>query len=122
MILISIPEWFKGWRKEGQNGPVTGRTLQEAIDSIETPSRRLVYPLRVVVLRKVDGNKKGRSHFVCRVLSGVLKLGMSLTFCPGDFKHTVAKMKIESNDVQEAHPGEDVDIRVELYKYAKTLF
>lgn len=114
-----MPEWFKGWRKETTSGPITGHTLREAIDSIAAPSRRLAYPLRVAVLRKVNGKRKERNHFVCRVLSGILRHGTSLTFCPGDFEHTVAEMVIESKIVEEAHPGEEVDLYFANFRYVE---
>jgi translation elongation factor EF-1alpha len=39
--------WFKGWTKETKAGSSTGKTLLQAIDSIEPPSRPTDQPLRL---------------------------------------------------------------------------
>lgn len=39
--------WFKGWQKETKAGVTKGKTLLEAIDAIEPPSRPTDKPLRL---------------------------------------------------------------------------
>ena len=39
--------WFKGWNKETKGGSKTGKTLLEAIDAIEPPTRPTDKPLRL---------------------------------------------------------------------------
>ena len=39
--------WFKGWTKETKAGTTTGKTLLQAIDAIEPPSRPTDKPLRL---------------------------------------------------------------------------
>jgi elongation factor 1-alpha len=39
--------WYKGWNKETKAGSSTGKTLLQAIDSIEPPSRPTDKPLRL---------------------------------------------------------------------------
>merc|ERR1712230_110871 len=39
--------WYKGWKKDTKSGEVTGKTLLDAIDAIEPPSRPTDKPLRL---------------------------------------------------------------------------
>merc|ERR1712080_222130 len=39
--------WYKGWKKETKSGEVTGKTLLDAIDAIEPPTRPTDKPLRL---------------------------------------------------------------------------
>merc|ERR1711890_136735 len=39
--------WYKGWKKETKPGEVTGKTLLDAIDAIEPPTRPTDKPLRL---------------------------------------------------------------------------
>ena len=39
--------WYKGWKKDTKSGEATGKTLLDAIDAIEPPSRPTDKPLRL---------------------------------------------------------------------------
>lgn len=39
--------WYKGWKKESKAGEVTGKTLLDAIDAIDPPTRPTDKPLRL---------------------------------------------------------------------------
>lgn len=70
--------WYKGWTKETKAGVVTGKTLLNAIDAIEPPSRPTEKPLRLPLqdVYKIGGIG---TVPVGRVETGVIKPGMSLS-------------------------------------------
>ncbi|CAI6386961.1 CFF_HP2_G0002760.mRNA.1.CDS.1 [Saccharomyces cerevisiae] len=43
--------WYKGWEKETKAGVVKGKTLLEAIDAIEQPSRPTEQPVEIAIAR-----------------------------------------------------------------------
>lgn len=73
--------WFKGWNKETKAGVAKGKTLLEAIDAIEPPSRPTDKPLRLPLqdVYKIGGIG---TVPVGRVETGVIKPGMVVTFAP----------------------------------------
>ena len=73
--------WYKGWTKETKAGSSTGKTLLNAIDSIEPPSRPTDKPLRLPLqdVYKIGGIG---TVPVGRVESGVIKAGMVVVFAP----------------------------------------
>jgi elongation factor 1-alpha len=71
--------WYKGWEKEGKGGAkVTGKTILEAIDSIEPPKRPLDKPLRLPLqdVYKIGGIG---TVPVGRIETGIIKPGMVVT-------------------------------------------
>lgn len=72
----SMP-WYKGWTKETKSGVSKGKTLLEAIDAIEPPTRPTDKPLRLPLqdVYKIGGIG---TVPVGRVETGVIKAGMSL--------------------------------------------
>lgn len=92
--------WYKGWEKETKAGKSTGKTLLEAIDAIEPPSRPTDKPLRLPLqdVYKIGGIG---TVPVGRVETGVIKAGMIVTFAPAgvtvsplhsSIKHEIANM------------------------------
>merc|ERR1712225_7234 len=73
--------WYKGWEKETKAGKSSGKTLLEAIDAIDPPSRPTDKPLRLPLqdLYKIGGIG---TVPVGRVETGVIKAGMVVTFAP----------------------------------------
>jgi len=54
--------WFKGWQKDIKGGQAKGKTLLEAIDAIEPPSRPTDKPLRLPLqdVYKIGGIGTGK--------------------------------------------------------------
>lgn len=76
MLEVSTnTSWFKGWTKETKAGKSTGKTLLDAIDSIEPPSRPTEKPLRLPLqdVYKIGGIG---TVPVGRVETGVIKPGV----------------------------------------------
>merc|ERR1712093_716654 len=67
--------WYKGWKKDTKSGEVTGKTLLDAIDAIEPPSRPTDKPLRLPLqdVYKIGGIG---TVPVGRVETGTIKAGM----------------------------------------------
>ena len=74
--------WYSGWTKESKaTGKSSGKTLLEAIDAIDPPSRPTDKPLRLPLqdVYKIGGIG---TVPVGRVETGVIKPGMVVTFAP----------------------------------------
>merc|ERR1712226_674659 len=75
--------WYKGWsiEQKGVDKAVTGKTLYDAIDSIQPPERPVSKPLRLPLqdVYKIGGIG---TVPVGRVETGKLKAGMIVTFAP----------------------------------------
>ena len=69
--------WFKGWEKETKAGKSTGKTLLQAIDSIDPPARPTDKPLRLPLqdVYKIGGIG---TVPVGRVETGIIKPGRFL--------------------------------------------
>lgn len=67
--------WYKGWEKETKEGKKSGKTLLEAIDGIDPPSRPTDKPLRLPLqdVYKIGGIG---TVPVGRVETGIIKAGM----------------------------------------------
>ena len=77
--------WYKGWEKKvkGQDKPVTGKTLLEALDAVIPPERPSKLPLRLPLqdVYKIGGIG---TVPVGRVETGIIKPGMVVTFAPAN--------------------------------------
>ena len=73
--------WFKGWTSERKEGNSTGKTLLEALDAIQPPSRPTEKPLRLPLqdVYKIGGIG---TVPVGRVETGIIRPGMIVTFAP----------------------------------------
>ena len=103
--------WYKGWEKEVKGSKVTGKTLLEAIDAIETPKRPTDKPLRLPLqdVYKIGGIG---TVPVGRIETGVLKPGMVVTFAPANVTTEVKSVEMHHEQLAEGVPGDNVGFNV----------
>jgi len=103
--------WFKGWTKESKAGSKAGKTLLEAIDAIETPSRPTDKPLRLPLqdVYKIGGIG---TVPVGRVETGIIKAGMVVTFSPVQLTTEVKSVEMHHEQLVEGVPGDNVGFNV----------
>jgi len=100
-----------GWNKETKAGKTTGKTLLEAIDAIEPPSRPTDKPLRLPLqdVYKIGGIG---TVPVGRVETGVIKAGMVVTFAPAGVTTEVKSVEMHHEQLVEGLPGDNVGFNV----------
>merc|ERR1711971_11573 len=103
--------WYKGWEKETKAGKSSGKTLLEAIDSIDPPSRPTDKPLRLPLqdVYKIGGIG---TVPVGRVETGVIKAGMVVTFAPAGVTTEVKSVEMHHEQLVEGVPGDNVGFNV----------
>lgn len=103
--------WYKGWEKETKAGVVKGKTLLEAIDSIEPPARPTDKPLRLPLqdVYKIGGIG---TVPVGRVETGVIKPGMVVTFAPAGVTTEVKSVEMHHEQLEAGLPGDNVGFNV----------
>lgn len=103
--------WFKGWSKETKSGASKGKTLLEAIDSIEPPSRPTDKPLRLPLqdVYKIGGIG---TVPVGRVETGTIKAGMVVTFAPSAVTTEVKSVEMHHEQLEAGLPGDNVGFNV----------
>jgi elongation factor 1-alpha len=103
--------WFKGWTKKSKEGEASGKTLLEALDAINPPSRPTEKPLRLPLqdVYKIGGIG---TVPVGRVETGVLKPGMVVMFAPAMLSTEVKSVEMHHESLQEALPGDNVGFNV----------
>ncbi|MBQ5153851.1 translation elongation factor EF-1 subunit alpha [Macrococcus caseolyticus] len=103
--------WYKGWARETKNGSYKGKTLMEAIDSIEPPARPTDKPLRLPLqdVYKIGGIG---TVPVGRVETGVIKPGMVVTFAPAGVTTEVKSVEMHHESIPEGLPGDNVGFNV----------
>jgi len=103
--------WFKGWDKETKSGKSSGKTLLEAIDSIEPPSRPTDKPLRLPLqdVYKIGGIG---TVPVGRVETGTIKPGMVVQFAPTGLTTEVKSVEMHHEQLTEGVPGDNVGFNV----------
>ncbi|CAG8542074.1 4044_t:CDS:2, partial [Cetraspora pellucida] len=103
--------WFKGWTKEVKSGSSKGKTLLEAIDSIEPPSRPTDKPLRLPLqdVYKIGGIG---TVPVGRVETGIIKAGMVVTFAPVGLTTEVKSVEMHHEQLEQGVPGDNVGFNV----------
>jgi elongation factor 1-alpha len=103
--------WYKGWTKEGKAGVVKGKTLLEAIDAIDPPSRPSDKPLRLPLqdVYKIGGIG---TVPVGRVETGVIKAGMVVNFAPSNVTTEVKSVEMHHEQLVEGLPGDNVGFNV----------
>ena len=96
--------WYKGWEKETKSGKATGKTLVDAIDAIEPPTRPTDKPLRLPLqdVYKIGGIG---TVPVGRVETGVIKPGMVVTFAPSNVTTEVKSVEMHHESLAEGLPG-----------------
>merc|ERR1711896_55924 len=104
--------WYKGWSKETkEGGKASGKTLFEALDSINPPQRPSDKPLRLPLqdVYKIGGIG---TVPVGRVETGIIKAGMVVTFGPQGLSTEVKSVEMHHEMVDEATPGDNVGFNV----------
>jgi len=104
--------WFKGWTKEVKGGAIVkGKTLLDAIDSIEPPTRPSDKPLRLPLqdVYKIGGIG---TVPVGRVETGVIKPGMIVSFAPSGLTTEVKSVEMHHESLAEGNPGDNVGFNV----------
>jgi elongation factor 1-alpha len=103
--------WYKGWERETKNGTAKGKTILEAIDSMEPPSRPVDKPLRLPLqdVYKIGGIG---TVPVGRVETGVIKPGMVVTFAPAGVTTEVKSVEMHHEQIPEGTPGDNVGFNV----------
>ena len=122
--------WFKGWQKETKAGITKGKTLLEAIDAIEPPSRPtdkpLRLPLQVSSLRASLCRTARLTAFhaqdvykiggigtvpVGRVETGTIKAGMVVVFAPANVTTEVKSVEMHHEQLEAGLPGDNVGFK-----------
>jgi len=103
--------WWKGFNVERKSGNKTGKTLLDAIDSIEPPSRPTDKPLRLPLqdVYKIGGIG---TVPVGRVETGLIKPGMIVAFAPSGVSAEVKSVEMHHESLPEAGPGDNVGFNV----------
>jgi len=104
--------WYKGWEKETKaGGKKTGKTLFQAIDSINPPQRPTDKPLRLPLqdVYKIGGIG---TVPVGRIETGTLKPGMVVTFAPANVTTEVKSVEMHHQQLPEGFPGDNVGFNV----------
>merc|ERR1711992_409058 len=104
--------WYKGWEKETkEGGKQSGKTLFEALDSINPPVRPSDKPLRLPLqdVYKIGGIG---TVPVGRVETGVIKAGMVVTFAPSNVTTEVKSVEMHHTQLAEGVPGDNVGFNV----------
>merc|ERR1712131_129572 len=104
--------WYKGWSKETkEGGKKSGKTLFEALDSINPPERPVSKPLRLPLqdVYKIVGIG---TVPVGRVETGKIKPGMVVTFAPSNVTTEVKSVEMHHESLPEAGPGDNVGFNV----------
>jgi elongation factor 1-alpha len=104
--------WYKGWEKETkEGGKASGKTLFEALDSINPPVRPSDKPLRLPLqdVYKIGGIG---TVPVGRVETGIIKAGMVCTFAPSNVTTEVKSVEMHHETLAEGVPGDNVGFNV----------
>ena len=104
-------DWFKGWSIDKKGTTVTGKTLLQALDAMDPPSRPTDKPLRLPLqdVYKIGGIG---TVPVGRVETGVLTPGMVVTFAPVNLTTEVKSVEMHHESLSEAVPGDNVGFNV----------
>ena len=103
-----------GWDKETkEGGKSSGKTLLEAIDSIDRPERPSSKPLRLPLqdVYKIGGIG---TVPVGRVETGTIKPGMVVTFAPAGVTTEVKSVEMHHEQLTEGLPGDNVGFNVKV--------
>ena len=102
--------WYTGWEKNIK-AEVKGKTLLEAIDAIDPPSRPTDKALRLPLqdVYKIGGIG---TVPVGRVETGIIKAGMVVTFAPANVTTEVKSVEMHHEQLVEGLPGDNVGFNV----------
>jgi len=112
-MLESSPNmpWFKGSEIVRPSGTKIVKTLIEAIDAIDPPSRPVDKPLRLPLqdVYKIGGIG---TVPVGRIETGVIKPGMLVVFAPSGISTEVKSVEMHHESVPEGSPGDNVGFNI----------
>ena len=107
--------WYKGFEKKTKTQNIKEsdgkKTLLDAIDSIEPPTRPTDKPLRLPLqdVYKIGGIG---TVPVGRVETGVIKAGMVVTFAPANVTTEVKSVEMHHEQLAQGEPGDNVGFNV----------
>merc|ERR1711944_197864 len=104
--------WYKGWEKETkEGGKCSGKTLFEALASINPPVRPSDKPLRLPLqdVYKIGGIG---TVPVGRVETGIIKAGMVVTFAPAAVTTEVKSVEMHHETLEQGVPGDNVGFNI----------
>ena len=108
--------WWKGWSVERVNAEkkpdnASGKTLFDALDAIQPPTRPTGKPLRLPLqdVYKIGGIG---TVPVGRVETGILKPGMIVAFAPANITTEVKSVEMHHESLTEALPGDNVGFNI----------
>ncbi|OQR74391.1 elongation factor 1-alpha 1-like, partial [Tropilaelaps mercedesae] len=103
--------WYKGWSIERKGATFEGKTLLQALDVMEPPTRPTDKPLRLPLqdVYKIGGIG---TVPVGRVETGIIKPGMVVTFAPAHITTEVKSVEMHHESLPEAVPGDNVGFNV----------
>merc|ERR1711879_1130247 len=104
--------WYKGWSKETkEGGKQSGKTLFEALDAINPPTRPSDKALRLPLqdVYKIGGIG---TVPVGRVETGTIKAGMVVTFAPANVTTEVKSVEMHHAQLEQGVPGDNVGFNV----------
>ncbi|KAF6720515.1 Elongation factor 1-alpha [Oryzias melastigma] len=112
--MISVTQkmpWYQGWKIRRREGPSSGKTLLEVLDSIQPPVRTINKPLRLPLqdVYKIGGVG---TVPVGKIETGVLKPGMTLVFSPAKLTAEVKSIEMHHQGLQTALPGHNVGFNI----------
>ncbi|KNC98079.1 translation elongation factor EF-1, subunit alpha [Spizellomyces punctatus DAOM BR117] len=105
--------WFSRWKKQTKSGAVEGKTLLDAIDTIEPPIRPKDKPLRLPIQDVFKLSDIG-TVAVGKVETGVLHPGKKVLLTPGGITTIVKSIQMHHEPLNEALPGDNVGLSVDL--------
>merc|ERR1711929_54513 len=104
--------WYKGWSKETkEGGKQSGKTLFEALDAINPPTRPSDKALRLPLqdVYKIGGIG---TVPVGRVETGIIKPGMVCTFAPVQITTEVKSVEMHHEQLEAGLPGDNVGFNI----------
>ena len=101
-------QWYTGWTKTGGS---KGRTLLDAIDAIEPPSRPTGKPLRLPIrnVYKISGIG---IVVAGRVESGTIQAAMTVNFAPANVATEVRSIEMHHEMLEKGNPGDIIGFSV----------
>lgn len=97
--------WYKGWAREHSLGTVKGKTLLDAFEGIVVPRRATDKPLRLPIRDVYNISGIGIVP-TGRIITGVMKPGMDLTFAPTNNTAQVVSIRRHHEQVDEGTAGD----------------
>ena len=98
-------------RRTEQTSWYKGPTLIEAIDQIMQPHRPFDLPLRVPINDSFKISGIG-TVVVGKVETGVIKVGMQISFCPGAHVRECTSIEMNGQKMKEAKPGDNIGFNI----------